>query len=121
MRSRSCKPPPRIGPFACTHVYPDLGSDYEFARRDELQRFAEEISAPMFRSLPGCLGFVYGVAGSTWVSQTFWDTEEHIEDAEASALYRDVVSRLLDTGVLGGSGRRGVRGHGVRTALAVTR
>jgi len=42
---------------------------------------------------PGCLGFVYGVAGSKWVTQTFWDTEEHIEDAEASALYRDVVSR----------------------------
>ncbi len=76
-------------------------SDFDTTRRDELQRFADEISAPMFRRLPGCLGFVYGAAGSTWITQTFWDSEQHIEEAEASELYQNVVSRILGTGFLG--------------------
>lgn len=80
-------------------------SDYDPTRRDELQRFAEEISAPMFRRLPGCLGFIYGATGSTWITQTFWDSVQHIEDAEASELYQDVVSRISRTGLLGGDQR----------------
>ena len=76
-------------------------TEFDTARQDELQRFAEDISASMFRQLPGCLGYLHAIAGSTWITQTFWESEQHIRDAEASAVYRDVVSRILATGFLG--------------------
>ncbi len=74
---------------------------FDTARRDELQRFADEISAPMFRQLPGCLGYLYAVTGSTWITQSFWASEADIEAAEASALYRDVVGRITEAAFLG--------------------
>lgn len=77
-------------------------TDFDEARLDELQRFAEDVSAPMFGRLPGCLGYVYAVTGSTWVTQTYWESERHIAEAEASSLYRDVVDRILAAGFLGG-------------------
>ncbi len=75
---------------------------FDESRLDELQRFAEEVSAPMFGRLPGCLGYVYAVTGSTWVTQTFWESEKHVAEAEASSLYRDVVDRILAAGFLDG-------------------
>lgn len=76
-------------------------TDFDLARRDELQRFAEEISSPMFRQLPGCLGYIHAAADGTWITQTFWESEDYIRKAEASAAYREVVSKILATGYLG--------------------
>jgi len=76
-------------------------TEFDASRRDELQHFAEEISSPMFQRLPGCLGYVYAIAGSTWITQTFWDTEQDVANAEASAPYREVVGRIVATGLLG--------------------
>ena len=76
-------------------------TEFDTARQDELQRFAEDISAPMFHQLPGCVGYLHAVTGSTWITQTFWESEQHIKDAEASAVYREVVSAILATGFLG--------------------
>jgi heme-degrading monooxygenase HmoA len=76
-------------------------TDFDVSRLDELQSFADETSAEMFGRLPGCLGYIYAVAGSTWITQTFWESEQDIRDAEDSTPYRDVVSRLVSTGVLG--------------------
>ena len=77
-------------------------TEFDVDRRDELERFAFEVSAPMFRGLRGCLGYIYAVEGSTWITQTFWATENDIVRAESSALYRDVVSRILEAGFLAG-------------------
>lgn len=76
-------------------------TEFDATRRSELQHFAEEISAPMFRRLGGCLGYVYAVSGSTWITQTFWESHEAIDNAEASALYQEVVGGILATGFLG--------------------
>jgi hypothetical protein len=76
-------------------------TEFDVARRDELQRFADEISAPMFRQLPGCLGYLYAVTGSTWITQTFWESEQDIVTAEMSDLYKDVVGKILAAGFLG--------------------
>ena len=76
-------------------------TDFDITRQDELQAFAIEISAPMFRQLPGCLGYIYAVADGTWITQTFWESDDYIHAAEASAVYREVVSNILATGCLG--------------------
>lgn len=76
-------------------------TDFDKTREAELQRFADEVSAPMFTRLTGCVGYVYAVAGDQWITQTFWESEEAIEKAEASQLYRDVVSRIHAAGFLG--------------------
>ncbi len=55
----------------------------------------------MFRSLAGCVGYVFAVAGSTWLTQTFWETEDDIANAESSALYQEVVGEILAAGILG--------------------
>jgi hypothetical protein len=47
------------------------GTEFDPERLDELKRFANEVSAPMFRELPGCLGSIFAVDGSTWITQTF--------------------------------------------------
>ncbi len=78
-----------------------LRTDFDITRQDELQAFAIEISAPMFRQLPGCLGYIYAVADGTWITQTFWESEDYIHAAEASAVYKEVVSNILATGCLG--------------------
>ena len=44
-----------------------------------------EISAPTFCELPGCLGYIYAVADGTWITQTFWESEDYIHAAEESA------------------------------------
>ncbi|NNF08785.1 MAG: hypothetical protein HKN74_00680 [Acidimicrobiia bacterium] len=69
-------------------------------RLGELQEFADTVSGPMFRRLPGCRGYIYAVAGSTWVTQTFWDSQKEIAAAEASGDYRQVVAALEATGIL---------------------
>ncbi len=76
-------------------------TDFDITRQGELQTFATEISAPMFRRLPGCLGYIHAVADGTWITQTFWESEDHIRAAEASEDYREVVSNILATGFLG--------------------
>ncbi len=78
-------------------------TDFDVERRDELESFAIEVSAPMFRTLSGCLGYIYAVEGSTWITQTFWASENDIVVAESSALYRDVVARILAAGFLIGN------------------
>lgn len=81
-----------------THIW---RIEFDVTRRDELQHFGEKILAPMFNRLPGCLGYVYAVSGSTWITQTFWESEEDVASAEASALYQEVVGGILATGFVG--------------------
>lgn len=78
-------------------------TEFDPGRIDELVEFAHYVSAPMFARLRGCLGHVYAVGGDTWITQTYWDSEESIRRAEASNVYRDVVARILQLGVLGSS------------------
>lgn len=76
-------------------------TEFDPARRDELERFAEQVSAPMLLESEGCLGYLYACTGSTWITQTYWVSREAIYRAEASAAYRNVVRRILATGLLG--------------------
>jgi quinol monooxygenase YgiN len=74
---------------------------FDTTRRVELEAFAETISAPMFRRLPGCLGYIYAISEGTWITQTFWESEDHIRRAEDSAVYQEVVAKIVAAGFLG--------------------
>ena len=73
---------------------------FDPGRLDELQRFASEVSAPMFQELPGCLGYIFAVEGSSWITQTFWESRSDLNEAEASERYRSVVAEIGKTGFL---------------------
>jgi quinol monooxygenase YgiN len=75
---------------------------FDTTRLPELQQFADDVSGPMFRSFQGCMGYVFAVDGSTWITQTFWESADHLEKAEASDDYRRVVERIGGIGVLEG-------------------
>lgn len=77
-------------------------SKFNRDRRAELERFASEVSAPMSEALDGCLGHIYGVDGSTWITQTFWDSRQSIAAAESTAAYREAVERIVAAGFLAG-------------------
>lgn len=76
-------------------------TEFDRDRLDELEAFANDISAPMFRDLPGCVGYTYAHDESTWLTITRWDNAESIEAAERSPRYREVVHAILDRGFLG--------------------
>jgi heme-degrading monooxygenase HmoA len=77
-------------------------TNFDPRRLTELRQFADTISAPMFESLPGCVGQVHANDGHTWITQTFWESHDHIAQAEASTTYRDTVRAILATGFLRG-------------------
>ena len=75
---------------------------FDPSRLGELQDFAESISMPMFDSLPGCVGQIHANDGSTWITQTLWESTEAISEAESSDRYRGTVAAILDLGVIVG-------------------
>ncbi len=80
-------------------------TEFDPDQLDSLQRFAEDVSAPMFRSLEGCIGHLYAVRGATWITQTFWTTAEALDAAERSGSYRSVVDQITAAGFLVGEQR----------------
>lgn len=71
-------------------------------RLTELQEFANTISAPMLGALPGCIGQIHANDGQTWITQTFWESRDHIARAEIDPRYRDTVQAILAAGFLCG-------------------
>ena len=77
-------------------------TEFDPDRLDDLQRFANQVSAPMFDQLSGCVGYIYATDGSTWITQTFWTSQRELVEAEASELYKQVVARISTEGFLRG-------------------
>jgi heme-degrading monooxygenase HmoA len=72
-------------------------------READYLKFAQERSALMFLSQPGCLGvlFLKGVDEKHAVC-SFWKSDADIALLEISSTYRSTVSDLLSTGILAG-------------------
>ena len=91
---------------------------FDPTRLVELQEFADSISTPMFQSMPGCAGQIHANDGSTWITQTFWETPAAIAAAEASERYRETVAAIIDTGVLVGESTTEMFTVTIRTGVA---
>lgn len=57
----------------------------------------------MFEQMAGFLGHLYAVSEAIWLTQTFWESEAHIEACEESPVYQAVVDQLMSTGLLVGN------------------
>jgi hypothetical protein len=75
---------------------------FDPTRLTELQEFADTISAPMLEVFPGCIGQIHANDGQTWITQTFWESHDHIAQAETDPRYRDTVRAILAAGFLYG-------------------
>lgn len=69
---------------------------------DKLEKFANEISLPMFRKLPGCLGVFFTRNENVCATITVWDSEESIKALDSSSTYKSVVRAIEESGILEG-------------------
>ncbi|WP_432512910.1 antibiotic biosynthesis monooxygenase family protein [Kineococcus sp. SYSU DK001] len=73
-------------------------TEVDEARAAEYERFAREVSLPMFTRHEGHLGVLMGRQGSRCVVITCWRTAADVAALEASEDYRDVVARIVAAG-----------------------
>lgn len=67
------------------------------------ERFAAEVSLPMFREQAGIVGVLLLRAPEERVALSLWQDESAVAGLSSSPSYRDTVRRLEDSGVLLGS------------------
>ena len=72
-------------------------------RFEEYERFAREISLPMFQSQAGYRGVLMAGDGPERIVITLWEDDDAIAALNASRSYRDTVSRIVATGFLTGA------------------
>jgi heme-degrading monooxygenase HmoA len=70
---------------------------------EALEQFAKQVSLPMFRQQPGCLGVLFTRSEKTCATITLWESEESIEALNLSASYQKVVRAIEESGVLEGA------------------
>ncbi len=66
----------------------------------ELERFATNISLPMFKTQPGCLGVLFTRTETECATISIWQSEHAVESMEQSALYKQVVRQIEQSGIL---------------------
>jgi len=72
------------------------------SRAGEYEAFARQRSVPMFRSMPGFAGVLFGARAGERVVITLWDDLEAIEALENSESYQSTVAAIAATGFLEG-------------------
>ncbi|NAZ77013.1 hypothetical protein GTQ99_16515 [Kineococcus sp. T13] len=70
------------------------------ARAAEYERFARDVSLPVFREHGGFLGALMGRDGSRCVVVTCWRSRADVDALDASPRYRALVERIGRTGLL---------------------
>ncbi len=71
-------------------------------RFEEYERFAREISLPMFQSQAGYRGVMMGGDGPDRIVITLWENDDAIAALDVSSAYRNTVSKIIATGFLTG-------------------
>lgn len=81
-----------IARFWEADLAPGRGADYD--------AFVAAYSRPMFAALPGCAGALFLGRGERRVVLSLWTGQAAIDALAESTLYRSVVRRLEDSGLL---------------------
>jgi heme-degrading monooxygenase HmoA len=81
-----------IGRLWKTGLRPGCGEAYE--------RFAREISLPMFQEQKGFLGCIMSRTAQTGLVHTFWQDQAAVDALDRSPSYRATVERILKAGIL---------------------
>jgi heme-degrading monooxygenase HmoA len=69
-------------------------------RLDAYERFARDVSLPMFREQDGFMGCVMVRSGHEGLVLTFWRDQGAIDALETSRSYRDTVQRIREADLL---------------------
>lgn len=67
-----------------------------------LERFADEVSLPMFRAQTGCLAVFFTRSDTACVTVTVWESLQAVARMEATEGYRQVVAAIEQAGILCG-------------------
>jgi heme-degrading monooxygenase HmoA len=70
------------------------------ARAADYERFAREVSLPMFRAHGGFLGCALQRDGAECTVVTLWARPEDVAALEASTLYRETVAAIMAAGFI---------------------
>src|SRR6201999_4375811 len=70
-------------------------------RVEEYERFAREVSLPMFRRQKGFRGVTMARAQGDCVVVTFWEDEDAVAALATSASYNRTVAAIIAAGFLG--------------------
>jgi len=65
-----------------------------------LEKFAHNVSLPMFKSAKGCLGVFFTRDEETCSTITLWDNQDAIDELELSAAYAVVIKQIEESGIL---------------------
>src|SRR5262245_15114666 len=68
----------------------------------EYERFAHDVSRPMFEAHEGFRGLLFGRDGSRVAVVTLWEDDAAADAFERSTLYRETVARIESAGFLSG-------------------
>jgi len=71
-------------------------------RADDYERFARQVSLPMFEAQPGFAGVLMLRDGARCQVITLWESSEAIDALNSSPTYRATVERILAEGFLRG-------------------
>ena len=71
-------------------------------KNKELEAFANNVSAPMFKNAHGCMGVLFAQAGDECKTITIWDNPESVAALNDSPAYKTVVAAIEDSGILSG-------------------
>lgn len=71
-------------------------------REHDYERFAREISLPMFRQQPGFLGVLFVGMGVQRAVVSFWRDAAAVDALGSSDSYRETVARISARGLLEG-------------------
>jgi heme-degrading monooxygenase HmoA len=80
-------------------------TEVDAGRADEYERFAREISLPMFKVQQGFAGVLMLRDGSRCQVITLWQSHEAVAALDLSSTYRETVERIRGQGFLGGEQR----------------
>jgi heme-degrading monooxygenase HmoA len=72
------------------------------SRAADYEAFAQQRSLPMFRSMPGFAGVLFGARDGARVVITLWDDLQAIDALENSESYQSTVAAIAATGFLEG-------------------
>jgi|GEM_PF-3291114 len=75
-------------------------ASYASDKREELERFADEISLPFLKSQKGNRGVIYLAKPGTWITMTLWESDDDYARMEEDADYRKICDGIADIGAI---------------------
>ena len=74
---------------------------FDRVRKTELVAYANDVSLPVLRTRPGCVGVLFFSHDDTWMTQTIWRDRASINALDRDTEYAQIVAGILALSILG--------------------